>query len=63
MGEQREIEDEVVDRALTRFFYGKILDALSEAEQQLVDEEEYMAAAKVRDKITSLEKEFQVKLK
>ena len=63
MGEQREIEDEVVDRALTRFFYGKILDALSEAEQQLVDEEEYMAAAKVRDKITSLEKEFKVKLK
>ena len=63
MGEQREIEDEVVDRALTRFFYGKILDALSEAEQQLVDEEEYMAAAKVRDKITSLEKEFQVRLK
>ena len=35
MGEQREIEDEAVDRALTRFFYSKILDALSEAEQQL----------------------------
>ena len=64
MGKQRDEKrvDEAIDRALTRFFYGKILDAMHDAEIELVQDEEYLAAAKVRDKIEELSNEFQVKI-
>ena len=65
MGNTKETErqiDKSVDQALTRFFYNKILEAMLEAEIELVQDEEYMAAAKVRNKIEELENEFSVKL-
>lgn len=51
-------DERLIQKGLTRFFYGKILDALSEAENELVVEEHYEAAAKVRDQIQALGEEF-----
>ena len=59
----KDITPKDVDNALQRFFYGKIITALLDAEEQLVKDEEYMAAAKVRDKVNELQEEFNVKIR
>ena len=59
----KDITPKDVDKALQRFFYGRIITALLEAEEQLVKDEEYMAAAKVRDKVNELQEEFNVKIR
>lgn len=52
-------DERLIQKGLTKFFYGKILDALAEAENEMVAEEHYEAAAKLRDKIQELGEEFQ----
>lgn len=54
--------DRLIQKGLTRFFYGKILDALYNCEESLVEDEAYEAAAKVRDNISRLEDQFKKEL-
>ena len=54
----RDINDRLVQKGLTRFFYGKIIEKLTEAEAELVQEELYEGAAKIRDKIAALDAQF-----
>lgn len=48
-----------IDKALAKYFYGKIISTLLDAELKLVEEEQYEGAAIVRDEILKLQKELQ----
>jgi protein-arginine kinase activator protein McsA len=54
----RLINDRLVQKGLTKFFYGKIIEKLTEAECEMVDDELYEGAAKLRDKIAELDEQF-----
>jgi len=62
MSKERSNLDVHIDAALARFFYGKIIQALLNSEQALVEEENFEGAAIVRDEILKLKEELKREL-
>lgn len=54
--------DNRIDDALTRFFYGRIIQSLEVAENELVKEENYEGASIVRDEIKKIEESLKKEL-
>ena len=54
--------DNRIDEALTRFFYGRIIQSLEVAMDALIEEENYEGASIVRDEIKNIEESLKKEL-